>query len=136
MDYKISKYIFDRIEEISIQTASLFRGQACVKEIASAPPLQNDSDMVKELTSYMKECYEPHKIVLFEQGGMGSEDFASYTYERPCCYMLIGAGTPDENPLFGKPMHNDHVVFNEEILSLGSALYASNAINWLRNHSQ
>ena len=71
MDYKISKYIFDRIEEISIQTASLFRGQACVKEIASAPPLQNDSDMVKELTSYMKECYEPHKIVLFEQGGMG-----------------------------------------------------------------
>ena len=31
--------------------------------------------------------------------------------------MLIGAGTPDENPLLGKPMHNDHVVFNEEILS-------------------
>ena len=40
MDFKISKYIFDRIEEISIQTASLFRGQACVKEIASAPPLR------------------------------------------------------------------------------------------------
>ena len=107
-----------------------------MKEIASAPPLQNDSEMVKELANYMKECYEPYKIVLFTQGGMGSEDFASYTYERPCCYMLIGAGTPEENPLFGKPMHNDHVVFNEEILSLGSALYASNAINWLRNHNQ
>jgi len=73
MDCKISKYIFDRIEEISIQTASIFRGQACVKEIASAPPLQNDSEMVKELASYMKECYEPYKIVLFTQGGMGSE---------------------------------------------------------------
>ena len=73
MDCKISKYIFDRIEEISIQTASIFRGQACVKEIASAPPLQNDSEMVKELASYMKGCYEPYKIVLFTQGGMGSE---------------------------------------------------------------
>lgn len=50
--------------------------------------------------------------------------------------MLIGAGTSEENPLYGKPMHNDHVVFNEEILPLGSALYTSNAINWLRNHIQ
>ena len=29
MDYKISKYIFDRIEEISIQTASLSRTGLC-----------------------------------------------------------------------------------------------------------
>ena len=59
MDYKISKpYAFDRIEEVilSIQTAYLFRGRKLWREIASAPPLQNDSDMVKGLPATWKNA--------------------------------------------------------------------------------
>lgn len=62
---------------------------------------------------------------------MGSEDFASYTYELPCAYLLLGAGTPNENPLYGKPMHNEKVVFNEDVLPLGAALHTWCALNWL-----
>ena len=65
---------------------------------------------------------------------MGSEDFASYTYEIPCSYLLLGAGSPQENPLFGRPMHNDHVVFNEDIMPLGSAALATCAEDWLANN--
>ena len=106
-----------------------------VTEIASAPPLQNDRNLVREMAEYAKEITAPEKVILFEQGGMGSEDFASYTYEIPCAYLLLGAGTAQENPMFGKPMHNDHVVFNEEILSLGSGLLTYSAIKWLENNS-
>ena len=134
MDRDLSAMIYKRIEEISTQTATLFRGSAEVTEMASAPPLLNDKELVKEMAGYIKEITDPSKVYLFEQGGMGSEDFASYTYEIPCSYLLLGAGTPQENPLFGKPMHNDHVVFNEDIMPLGSAALATCATEWLDNN--
>ena len=62
---------------------------------------------------------------------MGSEDFASYTYELPCAYLMLGAGTPDETPLYGKPMHNEEVIFNEDILTKGTAIHAYCALRWL-----
>ena len=62
-------------------------------------------------------------MLRLDQGGMGSEDFASYTYELPCAYLLLGAGTAQENPRFGRPMHNPAVVFNEDVLPLGAALH-------------
>ena len=134
MDRDLSDKIYNRIEEISKQTAELFRGSAEVTEMASAPPLLNDKELVKEMAGYIKEITDPSKVFIFEQGGMGSEDFASYTYEIPCSYLLLGAGSPSENPLFGKPMHNDHVVFNEDILPLGSAALATCATKWLANN--
>ena len=134
MDRDLSDKIYNRIEEISKQTAELFRGYAEVTETASAPPLLNDKELVKEMAGYIKEITDPSKVYLFEQGGMGSEDFASYTYEIPCSYLLLGAGSPQENPLFGRPMHNDHVVFNEDIMPLGSAALATCAEDWLANN--
>ena len=134
MDRDLSDKIYNRIEEISKQAAELFRGYAEVTETASAPPLLNDKELVKEMAGYIKEITDPSKVFIFEQGGMGSEDFASYTYEIPCSYLLLGAGSPSENPLFGKPMHNDHVVFNEDILPLGSAALATCATKWLANN--
>ena len=66
-----------------------------------------------------------------DQGGMGSEDFASFTYELPCAYLLLGAGTPQEDPRYGKPMHNEAVVFNEDVLPTGAALHTLFALRML-----
>ncbi len=135
LDRDLSAQIYKRIEEISSQTAALFRGQAAVTEIASAPPLHNDEEMTKTISEYIKDAYNPNLVYVFSQGGMGSEDFASYTYEIPCSYILLGAGTPQENELYGKPMHNDHVVFNEDILPIGSALLVTSALRWLKENA-
>ncbi|MCI6004336.1 MAG: M20 family metallopeptidase [Blautia sp.] len=135
LDRELSGHIYKRIEEISTQTAALFRGEAVVTEISSAPPLHNDKEMTGTIAGYLKEAYDPDKVIVFEQGGMGSEDFASYTYEIPCSYLLLGAGTAQENELYGKPMHNDHVVFNEDILPLGSAIFVYSALRWLEEHA-
>ena len=134
LDGDLAKTIFERIETISKQTAALFRGQAEVVEIASAPPLLNNVEMVKEVSEYVKEICSPEKVIIFDKGGMGSEDFASYTYDIPCSYLLLGAGTSQENDLYGKPMHNECVVFNEDILPIGSAIFVQSALNWLKNH--
>ena len=63
-----------------------------------------------------------------------AEDFASYSYEVPSVYIMLGAGTKQENSLYGEAMHNEKVVFNEDILPTGAAIHAYIAIMWLKNN--
>ncbi|MDO5409495.1 MAG: M20 family metallopeptidase [Lachnospiraceae bacterium] len=126
--------IYKRIQEISTLCAQSFRGKAAVTEIASAPPLVNNDEMIYEFCDYVKQFIDPQQVMVLPQGGMGSEDFASFSYQVPTAYLLLGAGTGQENEVYGKPMHNPCVVFNEDILSLGSAIFAICAVNWLSGH--
>lgn len=112
----------------------MFRGEAELIELSSVPPLANDTNLAKELGSYVKDLVGEKGVVEFEGGGMGSEDFASYSYEVPSVYFMLGAGTKQENPLYGEPMHNNKVVFNEDIMVTGAAMHAYCAIKWLKNN--
>lgn len=83
------------------------------------------------MAGFVTELFGEKSIYLMDEGGMGSEDFSSYTYELPCVYLLIGAGTTEENSLYGMPMHNEKVIFNEEILAKGAAIHTYCALKWL-----
>ncbi|MBC8630886.1 amidohydrolase [[Eubacterium] tenue] len=134
LDKEVGEFIFNRINDIVISTAKMFRGEAELIELSSVPPLINDNNLAHEITNYMKDLVGEQSVILFESGGMGSEDFASYSYEVPSLYVMLGAGSKQENTLFGEPMHNKKVVFNEDILPTGAAVYAYSAIMWLKNN--
>lgn len=134
LDKELGQFIFDRMNEIVKSTANMFRGEAELIELSSVPPLANDTDLANELGSYVKDLVDEKGVVSFEGGGMGSEDFASYSYEVPSVYFMLGAGTKQENPLYGLPMHNNKVVFNEDIMVTGAAMHAYCAIEWLKNN--
>ena len=134
LDKEIGEFIFKRMNEIVVSTAKQFRGEAELIELSSVPPLSNDNNLAHEITEYIKDIVGEKSVVLFEDGGMGSEDFASYSYEVPSLYIMLGAGSKQENSLYGEPMHNEKVVFNEEILPTGAAIHAYSAITWLKNN--
>ncbi|WP_302652875.1 M20 family metallopeptidase [uncultured Clostridium sp.] len=134
LDKEVGEFIFDRMNEIVTSTAKMLRGEAELIELSSVPPLANNDELAHELTGYMKDIVGEKAVVLFEQGGMGSEDFASYSYEVPSVYIMLGAGTKEENSLYGEAMHNEKVVFNEDILPTGAAIHAYSAIMWLKNN--
>lgn len=134
LDKEVGEFIFNRMNEIVTSTAKMFRGQAELIELSSVPPLANDTDLANELGNYVKDLVGEKAVVSFEGGGMGSEDFASYSYEVPSVYFMLGAGTKQENPLYGLPMHNNKVVFNEDIMVTGAAMHAYCAIQWLKNN--
>ena len=134
LDKEMGDFVINRMNEIVTSTAKMFRGEAELIELSSVPPLTNDNDLAKELTGYMKDIVGERGVYLFEGGGMGSEDFASYSYEVPSLYIILGAGAKNESPEFGEPMHNTKVVFNEDILPTGAALHAHSAITWLKNN--
>ena len=134
LDKEVGEFIFDRMKDIVESTAKMFRGEAKLIELSSVPPLTNDTELAKEVTSYVKDLVGEKAVCLFEGGGMGSEDFASYSYEVPSVYLMLGAGTKQENPLYGEPMHNEKVVFNEDILVTGAAMHTYCSIMWLKNN--
>ena len=134
LNKELSERIFKRMNDIVVSTAKMFRGEGELIELASAPPLSNDINLAKEVTSYIKDLLGEKSVILFEKGGMGSEDFASYSYEVPSVYVMLGAGTKKENSLYGEAMHNPKVVFNEDILVTGAAIHAYSAIMWLKNN--
>ena len=134
LDKELGEFIFNRLNEIVTATAKMFRGEAELIELSSVPPLKNDEDLANELGDYVKELIGEKSVIAFQGGGMGSEDFASYSYEVPSVYFMLGAGTKEEDPLYGEPMHNEKVVFNEDILVTGAAMHTYCAIKWLQNN--
>mgnify|MGYP000084787533 CR=1 FL=1 len=130
-DRELTARIMERIQAIAENTAAAFRGSATVEEIASAPPLVNDPALMEQVSGWAEELAGKERVYRLDQGGMGSEDFASFTYELPCAYLLLGAGTPQEDPRYGKPMHNEAVVFNEDVLPTGAALHTLFALRML-----
>ena len=134
LDKEMGDMVIARMNEIVTSTAKVYRGEAELIELSSVPPLANDTALANELTGYMKDIVGERGVFMFEGGGMGSEDFASFSYEVPSLYIILGAGAKNENPEFGMPMHNEKVIFNEDILPTGSALFAHSAITWLQNN--
>ena len=134
LDKEVGEYVFKRMGEIVTATAKMLRGEAELIELSSVPPLANNKDLATEVTGYVKDIVGEQGVFLFEGGGMGSEDFASYSYEVPSLYLILGAGAKNENPLYGEPMHNTKVVFNEDVLVTGAAIHTYSAITWLKNH--
>lgn len=134
LDKEIGDFVIGRMNEIVTSTAKSFRGEAELIELSSVPPLTNNNDLAHEITGYMKDIVGEQAVMLFESGGMGSEDFASFSYEVPSLYYILGAGAKFENPAFGLPMHNECVIFNEDVLPTGAALHTYGAITWLKNN--
>ncbi|NEZ49329.1 amidohydrolase [Clostridium botulinum] len=136
LNKELGDFIFNRINDIVVSTAKMFRGEAELVNLSSVPPLINDTNLAEEVTSYVKDLLGEKSVITFEGGGMGSEDFASYSYEVPSIYFMLGAGSKEENSLYGEPMHNKKVVFNEDILVTGAAMHTYCAISWLKNNKE
>ncbi|MBE6934033.1 MAG: amidohydrolase [Ruminococcaceae bacterium] len=134
-DTALSRKLFSRISQIAQSVASGFQGHASVEEISSVPPLRNSPELVARFAELSRRLLGKQSMTELESGGMGSEDFAVFSQAIPCAYLLLGAGAKEENPLFGQPMHNEKVVFNEDILPLGAALEAYCALEWLKEQA-
>ena len=134
LDKEMGEMVIGRMNDIVTSTAKTFRGEAELIELSSVPPLTNNNELADELTGYMKDIVGERGVFVYEGGGMGSEDFASFSHEVPSLYIILGAGAKNENPEFGVPMHNEKVVFNEDILPTGAAIHAYSDITWLKNN--
>ena len=79
----------------------------------------------------VRELAGDEVLVPMDHPIMGAEDF-SYVLQRvPGAFAFIGARPAHEDPATAPQNHSNRVVFDEEPMALGAALYAGLAVRHL-----
>ncbi|MBD5494629.1 MAG: amidohydrolase [Lachnospiraceae bacterium] len=136
-------FIKQRMTEIAKGIAQSFRAEAEVTFGSGCPTLFNDKVLTDEAYKYVKELLGEGKAFsskdLSEAGDgqkssktAGSEDFAYVSHKVPSVMLAIAAGTPEKGYIY--PQHHPKVMFDEDALCAGSAVYAYTALRWLEEH--
>ena len=120
-----------RLVEICQGMASLFRGRCEVEFTSGVASLHNQPELARELAEYTAQIADRMEELPKQ---MGSEDFAEVTQKVPSVFMGIGAGGQEAIYHQGGS-HNPKIVWNEDVLPLGTAVLAGCAANWLKKHS-
>lgn len=123
-DVKMQQFLRERIKAIAETTASAFRAAAQINWLSACPPLLNDQRLVeraeKILPSVIGKEYVLTARKLKGEGArsVGSEDFAYISQRIPSLMLAIAAGGE-------QPLHHPEVVFDEDALPYGAAVYAA-----------
>ncbi|MDE6750408.1 MAG: amidohydrolase [Lachnospiraceae bacterium] len=136
-------FIKQRLTEIAKGIAQSFRAEAEMTFGSGCPTLFNDKVLTDEAYKYVKELLGEGKAFssksLSEADGgqkasktAGSEDFAYVSHKVPSVMLALAAGTPEKGYIY--PQHHPKVMFDEDALCAGSAVYAYTALRWLEEH--
>ncbi len=147
-DEETRSFIKQRMEEIITSIATTYRATAELKFTSGCPTLVNDGTLSEEVTGYMKELLGPY--MAFSKGDLeamaaasgaggekaakatGSEDFAYFSQEVPSIMLALAGGKVADGYIY--PQHHPKVMFDENALAFGTAVYAWNALRWLEDH--
>lgn len=127
-DESLRKYIKKRTQDIAENISKAYRATADITFDSGTPTLINDEHLSESAGKYLAEL----TTVISPQGkvsGGGSEDFAYVSHKIPTIMVALAAGKPENGYEF--PLHHPGVRFNENVLSIGSAVYAYMAIKYL-----
>ena len=142
-DEETRTFIKQRMTEIAKGIAQSFRAEAEVAFGSGCPTLFNDKVLTDEAYKYVKELLGEGKAFSSKdlseaEGGQkssktaGSEDFAYVSHKVPSVMLALAAGTPEKGYIY--PQHHPKVMFDEDALCAGSAVYAYTALRWLEEH--
>lgn len=126
--------LLKRFKEICEYTAKSFGCSAEIDISQSMPALFVNNKIEKKMLSYIKKELG-NEITINETPvkKMGSEDFCCVTSLVPSAYFFIGAGIDRTTPHHCS-QHNAGVVFNEDMLHLGSSIFCCCATSWLKDN--
>ncbi len=134
-DEETHRYLIRRVEEIAVQTASLFHGSAEVEMLGGAPTLLNDASLSSLTLSALRELLGADKALLSSElagdaaKSSGSEDFANVSHAVPSLMVALAAGNPKDGYVY--PTHHPKTRFDEAALPIGAAIYAQMALSTL-----
>ena len=126
-------FVKKRLVDIVTKTADAMRATVDIDFETELPPLVNDTAMVREMQSYLREIL-PAEQVQDMPTRMGSEDFAKVTALVPGIFAFLSGGSAAEGYTTGS--HNPKVIYNEDSMPAGAATTAHCAIRWLENHAE
>ncbi len=128
---KEREFLCKRITEIAESVAHTFRAEVTVEHMYGSPALINDSRLMQDFESYVKEIFPEEQVVKSGKMG-GGEDFTMVAAHVPSVFITLGAGSPEEG--YNLFLHNPATRINEDALPVGTAVYTQCAMRWLEEH--
>ena len=124
-DEDVRARIKERMSQLVQAIAAAYRAKAEVRFGSGCPSLYNDEALSQAVGGYVTELLGEQSFPAMSGGG--SEDFAYVSQEVPALMVALGTGVTQY------PLHPPKAVFDEQALSIGSAVFAYSAIRWLQN---
>lgn len=129
---ELINHLRQRVEKISVGTARVFGGDAEVEWLFSSPAMYCDPEFTDEVVRYAADVVGQDRMIPKKSRATGSEDFAYFGEKVPSQIFWLGAGVDDKTKRISN--HNPKVLFSEDALPYGAAVYTQCAIEWLKEH--
>ncbi len=128
---ELREFLIRRLHEVVESVCKAYRTEFEIEVLSDVPATVCDDACTQEFLESLHEV-DPEMETINAFHTMGSEDFAFITERIPASFFFVGAGVEDESKWYGQ--HNPHILFNEDILPRGAAIYAKVAMDWLEKH--
>lgn len=122
------QHLTRRIPELVDAYVKAWRGSYTMEEFHT-PMTVTDEDLSRELLPALSEVMGAEHVKKVEPMA-GTEDFGHITERVPGCFVILGAGGPDQYAHHHPKMRLDESVFYQ-----GAAMYANCALEWLAKQS-
>lgn len=130
-DKELRTKLKERFKEIVKYTAKTFGAEIEINVLSDVPAMSVDSDMVDNCIKHLEEL-DYGFTFMKDFRGSGSDDFSRISELVPSVFLAVGAGPYNKEEVY--PHHNPNIVFNEESLPMGAAIFAQGAFKWLENN--
>ena len=129
-DKALREKLTKRMHEIVDAAGSMFGAKTEYEVLSAVPSCYTNPELLAELRQYLTELFGKDIGKNDNYPLTASDDIAFISERVPTVYLLLGARV-EGNPY---PHHNPKVLFNEDCLSLGAAIHAQCAFEWLNKH--
>lgn len=120
----------NHINEIAQNIAALYGGEATLEWKDFTSSLSNDKAICQEVSAVAEKIFGAENIVYDRTVSLGGDDMAEFLLKAPGAYAYLGTRN-DKKPETQNSAHTVNFNIDEDVLPLGSALYASAAVDWL-----
>lgn len=127
---EVRQNISKRLPEIAKGIGEAERAEITVDWYRGYPSIINNAEMVEIAQAAAEEVVGVDNVVQSPLG-MGGEDFAYFSLERPACFYNVGTRNEERGIVWGH--HHPRFDIEEEGMSAGIATMANVALTYLRS---
>lgn len=120
------------LEKIAVDTAKSMGAKCDFKFKPLYPPTINDKGMNKIVVDAANKLNIVKEVVTLETASMAGEDFAYFVDLVPGAYFKLGVGNKEKGISY--PIHNPSFAVDERSLTVGCAMMAQIAIDYLNEN--
>jgi amidohydrolase len=122
IDPDLRPVVAQRIERVVSGICAAMRATCRLKYNYGYPPVVNDDAVTALVESAAQKVVGPGQVRRLATPTMGAEDFSYFALARPACFFRLGGRNEDKGAVF--PGHHPKYDFDEDVLSLGVAVFA------------